>query len=94
MSLFRRLALRNDAAAASITWGYYTAAALRTWTLSKSERGEWSLRAGIDRADPFKLRQRPLLFIAPREGGYFCFPIRSISVGKDYLTAQLGKPEH
>ena len=91
MGLFRNVAVKGEATA-SISWGYYTAASLRTWTISKVG-GQWSLRAGIDRADPFKLRQAPLLFTAPGPGGYFCFPIRSLTLGKDHLAAQLGPPE-
>jgi hypothetical protein len=94
MGLFRRLTVRDDARAARIAWGYYTAAALRSWAISKTEGGQWSLSAGIDRCDPFKLQQTPLLLTVPRPGGYFCFPIQSIALGRDRLTAKLGPPEH
>lgn len=91
----RRVVLRG--ARASITWAYHTAAVLRTWTLRRGEDAKsWTLRAGIDRADPFQLRQRPLLFTASRKGriGYFCFPVKSVAVERESLTAILGPPEY
>jgi hypothetical protein len=93
MGLFRRVTFRYPIEA-RISWGYYTAATLRSFSLSKSETGAWSLTAGIDRCDPFKLRQTPLLFTAPRPGGFFCFPVRSLTLGRESLTAKLGPPEH
>jgi hypothetical protein len=93
MGLFRRVTVRDQAREARISWGYYTAAALRSWAISKSSRG-WSLSAGIDRCDPFKLQQAPLLLTVPRPGGYFCFPIQSLTLGRERLTATLGPPEH
>jgi hypothetical protein len=94
MGLFRRVTVRDGAREARISWGYYTAAALRTWAVSKSEGGQWSLSAGVDRCDPFKLKQAPLLLTVPRPGGFFCFPVQSITVGRDRLTARLGPPEY
>lgn len=91
----RRVVLRGTRA--SITWAYHTAAVLRTWTLHRAEdRKSWILRAGIDRADPFQLRQRPLLFTASRKGriGYFCFPVKSVNVERESLVATLGPPEY
>lgn len=92
----RRVVLRGGRA--SITWAYHTAAVLRTWTLRRGEdRKSWILNAGIDRADPFQLKQSPLLFTAPRKGriGLFCFPVKSVNVvGRESLSAVLGPPEY
>ena len=45
---------------------YATAAALTAWSITKVKR-EWHLAATITgRSDPFILRQRGLLFTAPR----------------------------
>jgi len=93
VGLFRSVTLRGETAA-RLSWGYQTAAVLRTWRLSKSEKGDWTLTAGIDRADPFRLQQTPLLFTAPRPGGLFCFPVKAITLGKESLVASLGPPEH
>jgi hypothetical protein len=91
--LFRTVTWRDDTPA-RLSWGYQTAAVLRRWTLTKSDKDEWTLTAGIDRADPFRLQQTPLQFTAPRPGGFFCFPVREVTLGKESLIASLGPPEH
>lgn len=90
--MFRTITLRGTAA--TVTWGYRTAAVLRAWTVRKNADGQWSLHAGIDRCDPFQLQQRPLRFTAPRKGGFFVFPVTAITVGVDHVTARLGHPEY
>jgi hypothetical protein len=91
--LFRTVTLRGEKAA-RLSWGYQTAAVLRTWALSKNDKNEWTLTAGIDRADPFRLQQAPLQFTAPRPGGFFCFPVKTVQLGRESLVASLGPPEH
>lgn len=78
---------------ASITWAWHTAAVVKTWHVYKSTRGDWSLVATVARADPFKLRQRPLLFNAPRAGGHWCWPVKAVTVADKSLTAALGPME-
>jgi hypothetical protein len=92
------VALRG--AEATIVWGYHTAAVCSAWTVERSAAPRsgagpptWTLRATLARADPFKLRQAPLKFTAPRRGGFFCWPILSVTVGAASLTAHLGPPE-
>jgi len=79
---------------ASINWGWHVAAVCRGWKVHKAKDGAWSLEAQITRADPFTLKQRPLLFTAPRKGGYWCWPVRAVTVGTAQLTATLGPPEY
>lgn len=79
---------------AAITWGWHTAAVCNKWSVHKSEAGAWSLVATMTRADPFKLKQRPLLFTAPRKGGRWCWPIRAVTVGVSEVRATLGPPEY
>jgi hypothetical protein len=88
--LFRSVTLRG--ASASIVWGYHTAAHLRGWMVTKAD-GRWALTAGVDRADPFQLQQRPLLFTAPRQGGRWCWPVQTVTLGAERLSATLGPPE-
>jgi hypothetical protein len=76
-----------------VTWGYQTAAVVRAWTVHKSLDGGWTLHAGIDRADPLRLKQAPLRFVAPRAGGFFTWPVKSITVGREFMTATLDAPE-
>jgi hypothetical protein len=53
----------------------------------------WTLTATIARVDAFMARQRPLLFSAPRAGGFWIWPIEEITIGTTTLTARLGPPE-
>lgn len=92
--MFERVTLRG--ARASIVWGYRTAAALSTWTISKEET-RWVLRATFEGAcDRFMLRQtKPtLIFTAPRHYGHSCWPIAGdVQIGERHLVATLGPPE-
>ena len=90
--MFRSLTLRGGPAA--LLWGHRTAAALSSWRIGKDE-GKWVLVATIRQADAFQLRQRPLLFTAPRDKGFWAWPITTLEVGPPYtsLRATLGPPE-
>jgi len=85
-------ALRLHGTAASLLWGYRTAVTLRAWSIKKDE-GRWTLLATVERVDAFQARQRPLLFAAPRAGGYWCWPVESLQLGDRRLIATLGPPE-
>ena len=89
--MFTHLSLRGTQA--SLLWGYHTAAALTTWHIAK-QAGGWKLTATIARADRFQLRQKPLLFTAPRKGGFWAWGVESVDVGPSSLVATLGPPEH
>ena len=89
--MFRHLRLSGTTGA--ILWGYRQAATLRTWTIRKDAQDRWTLSATCVRAEPFQLRQRPLLFSAPRAGGFWAWGIESIDVGTNQLVAKLGPPE-
>lgn len=91
--MFQSLTLHGGAA--TILWGYRPAATLRSWRIAKVQ-GRWTLRATLERPDAFMLRQRPLLFTAPREGahdGFWAWGVEAIEVGATQLTATLGPPE-
>jgi hypothetical protein len=93
--LRRRWRLRGRGA--SIVWSYHTAATLTSWSVVKdSTTGRWALTAMIDRATPFYLRQVPLLFTAPRLGGFWCWPLLEPPrvLDERRLLATLGPPEH
>lgn len=97
--MLSRLTLRGRGA--TLVWGYRTAAELPTWAISRESAqvggdGVWKLTATIARVDKFQIRQRPLLFTAPRPGGIglFCFPVTSIEVGATAVLATLGAPEY
>jgi hypothetical protein len=90
--LFKEIALHGGEA--TITWGWHTAAVCRDWRILKKEGADWVLTANLSRADAFTLRQRPLLFTVPRKGGFFVWPIRTLTAGVSQLFATLGPPEH
>ena len=78
---------------ATIVWGYHTAAVCRSWTITRTPQGRWTLSAIVHRADPFQLRQAPLKFTAPRKGGFFCWPVLGVTLAASSLAATLGPPE-
>lgn len=89
--MFHNLVLRGGEA--TIVWVYHTAAVCKSWTITQHGR-VWNLSATVTRADPFKLRQAPLVFTAPRKGGRWCWPVVSCGfVDPTHLTATLGPPE-
>jgi hypothetical protein len=89
--MFDELTLRG--LEATIVWGYRTAAVCKSWEIIRTPGGAWALTATIARADPFQLRQAGLKFTAPRVGGFFCWPVLSLTVGTSSILATLGAPE-
>lgn len=89
--MFKNLTLRG--VAGSLVWGYRTAAELRSWRIGKAADGKWTLTGTFARVDRFQVRQRPLLFTAPREHGLWAWPIETLQVSDAGLTATLGPPE-
>jgi hypothetical protein len=88
-------ALRIHGTAASIVWGYHTAARLSAWSIARV-KNEWTLTATIATAEPFMLRRTSLLFTAPHEGarkGHWAWGIVSVRIGGRSLVARLGPPE-
>jgi hypothetical protein len=78
---------------ATVVWGYHTAAVCVSWTAQRTPQGTWTLQAQLKRADAYQLRQPALKFTAPRIGGFFCFPVLSVTLGAGTLAATLGPPE-
>jgi hypothetical protein len=95
--VFKSLRLRGQGAA--VLWGgYRQAATVSAWTVvrSRDPKGTtWTLTATVSRVFPFELRQTPLLFSAPRKGGFWVWPIVGPPrVDRATLSATLGPPEH
>jgi hypothetical protein len=88
--MFEALTLRG--LEATIVWGYHTAAVCKAWTITKTPNG-WALEATLARADAFQCRQRDLKFTAPRVGGFFCWPVISLTLGQSSIMGYLGPPE-
>jgi len=74
-------------------WGYHTAAVLRSWTARRTKSGNWTLAGTLARGDAFQLRQRNLKFTAPRVGGFFCWPVVTVTPTATTVSAILGPPE-
>ncbi|HZD63874.1 MAG TPA: hypothetical protein VE200_13890 [Xanthobacteraceae bacterium] len=81
-------------AAGAILWHDRVAVELRSWRVARSQADPvWTLTATIARVDKFQARQVPLLFTAPRAGGYWAWPVKEISIGDTNVWARLGSPE-
>jgi hypothetical protein len=95
--MFQSLTMRGPNG--SINWGYRSAATVTGWKVTKVKdektgKVAWTLRATLGpKVDRFQLRQRPLLFTAPRKGGFWCWPLKELTVGETTVTANLGPPE-
>ena len=80
--------------AGSVLWGYRVAVELTAWRITRvKDEGRWVLSGTVARVDKFQARQAPLLFTAPRAGGFWLWPITAITVGETSLRATLGPPE-
>ena len=79
---------------ASIRWAYYTAAKIEGYTVTRSKTGQWSVHAQVILADAFKVKQRPLLFVAWHDKGEWRWPIDTDTMHLDnnILRANLGTP--
>ena len=81
---------------ASITWGHYWAATIEGYTIARTgpkDAPRWSLSARVVLTDPFKFTQRPLMLVAPHEGGSWRWPIVQLERVGDRVTAELGPVE-
>lgn len=76
-----------------VRWGYHCAASLGRWTVTQDESGH-QLTAEVVSADAFKVSQRPLTFVVDRQAGAaWRWPVVSLQVTGQTLTASLGPME-
>jgi hypothetical protein len=77
-----------------IEWGYFVAAAIHGYALQPQADGTWALTGTVVSFDAFKIRQRPLIFVAPHKDGEWRWPLRTIDLGEGHgpraLVATLG----
>jgi hypothetical protein len=91
---------------ASIKWGYYTAAGIHGYRVTRSKDGVWSLTATVVLHDAFKMAQTPLTFVAMHtkkgldgkcvvktEWRFSILSTSPIDPNTKQLTATLGPPE-
>ena len=69
----------------------FVAAAIEGYTVTHTAVG-WMLVARIVASDAFKLRQRPLCFVAPHARGRWLWPIVEHEIVNGQLRARLGPP--
>jgi hypothetical protein len=81
----------------TIKWGFYTAAAINGYTVTKEQNGQWVLTATVVLSDAFKmnLADHPLTFVAKHAKGEWSWPIESYRFHEGLtgpMTAKLGPP--
>lgn len=74
---------------AEVRWGYHKAASLSGWHLTADPNGT-RLSATIADQDAVKVSQRPLTFVVPRPTVPWRWPIQSLQIAGNTLTAELG----
>lgn len=87
--MFERLTLNGKEG--SVVWGYRTAVRLKSWAVTKTDKG-WTLRGAYFDLDAFQIRQSPLTFAAPRPQGILTWPVLSLRVENNMVIAKLGQP--
>jgi len=87
-------AIKFTGTAGEVRWGYTPAATLATWELVANETGGGTVTAKVVTQDMFRVAQRPLTFVVPRPSGpAWCWPIQSLQLAGETLTASLGPQE-
>lgn len=77
-----------------IDWGYFSAGAINGYRLHRNADDTWALHGTLVSFDAFKIRQRPLVFIAPHQDGEWRWPVKTVDLGEGHgpreLRATLG----
>jgi hypothetical protein len=71
-----------------IRWSYHKAGQVSQWELFGS-----TLTATLVNADAYRLSQTPLTFVVPRSNGAWRWPIATIQVEGQSITATVGAEE-
>src|SRR4026207_178631 len=67
-----------------IDWGYFAAGAINGYSLTRYADGTWALRGTLVNFDAFKIRQRPLVFIAPHKDGEWRWPVKTLDLSEGH----------
>jgi len=77
-----------------LKWAYYMAGAINGYTLERVKGAStWTLVGTLVMHDPFKLSQRPLIFVAPHKAGEWRWPVQTFVIHDSQFHATLGKLE-
>lgn len=73
-----------------IKWSYYTAARIEGYAVYRDKDGHWSMTATLVLSDAFKMRQRPLIFVAPyvRESCASCLKVIQVCACREPQRVQ------
>lgn len=63
-----------------LKWHYFTAADVKSYTVTRTAQGQWTLTCALVNADAFKMAQKPLRFVAPFQSGEWRWVVDTISV--------------
>jgi hypothetical protein len=85
-----RMVLRGTGGA--VKWAYHTAASLDTWTMTAEPSGT-TITAKVVTHDTFAASQRPLVLVIPRSTCQWKWPVDSLQIDGNTLTAVLGQQE-
>ena len=79
-----------------IDYGYFPAATLHGFTVTRSSKGDWSLRGRAVSWDAFNLTRTPLVLVVPhmeqksKKVGEWRWPVRTVRVEHGDVAAVLG----
>jgi hypothetical protein len=75
-----------------IDYGYFPAATLEGFTITRTPAGVYRLRGRCVQANTFNLSQRPLVFVVPTQLGDWRYPIEDLTIADGHVSARLGPP--
>ncbi len=78
--------------AAELRWGYHPAATLKDWILTPSATS-LTVTARIVSSDAYRVSQRPIVFAVPRQAVTWRWPVLSLQIVGETMTASLGPQE-
>ena len=79
--------------AAELRWGYHPAAVVKDWTMTPQDASSVSVTAHVVSSDAYRVSQRPIVFTVPRPTSVWRYPVLSLQIVGQTLTAVLGPPE-
>ena len=74
-------------------WGYQPAATLKDWTLTPQGSSSLTVTAHVVSSDAFRVSQHPIVFTVPRQAGVWRWPVVSLQIAGQTMTASLGPQE-
>lgn len=76
----------------AVRWSYYNAASVEDYAVRRHPDGRYALSARVVMADAFRLKQRPLTFVALHDKGSWIWPVLEFNLERGQMQATLGSP--